>query len=111
MTRIRVKGFDEGSTLVIPVQIPDLDEVRHFALTLHDRGCYWSGEAFGWDAEYNPERVEPPLDSRMTFSPADFSIGESGVWLFSMMWEHGSGADPVEFVDVGSVVLPMAEPA
>jgi hypothetical protein len=40
----------------------------------------WKGEAFGWQAEYNPERPEPPLDSKMTFTPADFCIGESGIW-------------------------------
>ena len=25
----------------------------------------------------------------MTFTPADFTIGESGVWFFSLMWEYG----------------------
>ena len=35
----------------------------------------------------------------MTFTPADFCIGESGIWFFSLMWEHGSDANPVEFID------------
>ena len=48
---------------------------------------------------YNPERPEPPLDSKMTFTPADFCIGESGVWFFSLMWEYGKGVEPVEFLD------------
>jgi len=35
----------------------------------------------------------------MTFTPADFCIGESGIWFFSLMWEHGKEAEPVEFLD------------
>ena len=29
----------------------------------------------------------------------DFWIGESGIWFFSLMWEHGKHKDPVEFLD------------
>jgi len=35
----------------------------------------------------------------MTFTPADFCIGESGIWFFSLMWEQGRDADPEEFLD------------
>jgi len=85
--------------LRVPVVIPDLDEVRRFAGELHARGGAWAGDAFGWPAEYHPERPEPPLDSKLTFTPADFFIGESGIWFFSLMWEHGQDAPPVEFLD------------
>jgi hypothetical protein len=83
----------------VPIVVPDLDKVRAFAKRLHTEGKPWQGEAFGWQAEYNPERPEPPLDSKMTFTPADFTIGESGVWFFSMMWEQGKDKEPVEFLD------------
>jgi hypothetical protein len=79
--------------------IPDLGDVRALAAKLHSEGNSWQGEAFGWPAEYNPERAEVPLDSKMTFTPADFCIGESGVWFFSLMWENGREAAPVEFLD------------
>lgn len=46
-----------------------------------------------------PVIATPPLDSRMTFMPADFCIGESGIWFYSLMWEHGNEAEPVEFLD------------
>ncbi len=82
----------------------DLDEVKNFAAQLHQKGIAWKGEAFGWQAEYNPERPQPPIDSKMTFTPADFCIGESGVWFFSMMWEHGKDAEPVEFLDTQNIV-------
>jgi hypothetical protein len=76
-----------------------LDDVRRFATELHHQGKPWQGEAFGWEAEYNPQRAEPPLDSKMTFTPADFCIGESGIWFFSLMWEYGHDQEPVEFLD------------
>ena len=83
-------------------------EVREFAAKLHAEGKAWKGEAFGWQAEYNPERPEPPLDSKMTFTPADFCIGESGIWFFSLMWEHGSNAEPVAFLDDKNIVEKIA---
>jgi hypothetical protein len=91
-------------TSVVPIVIPELAEVRKFATRLHAEGKPWKGEAFGWPAEYNPERPEPPLASNMTFTPADFCIGESGIWFFSLMWEEGRDAEPVAFVDDRNIV-------
>jgi hypothetical protein len=104
---VRIQIHPHGDyALTVPVVIPSLDEVRAFAYQLHQKGEAWQGEAFGWDAEYNPQRAEAPLDSKMTFTPADFCIGESGVWFFSMMWEYGRDADPVEFLDDDNIVPP-----
>ena len=89
---------------VIPVVIPDLEKVREFAYQLHTKGKAWRGEAFGWQAEYNPQREEPPLDSKMKFTPADFCIGESNNWFFSLMWEEGKDSEPVEFLDNKNVL-------
>lgn len=97
--KARVKTYNNDYDSVVPIVVPDFNEVREFAAKLHAKGKTWKGEAFGWQAEYNPERAEPPLDSKMTFTPADFCIGESGIWFFSLMWEHGREAEPVEFVD------------
>jgi len=89
----------EGRVLIVPIVVPDLDEVRELAGQRHAEGVPWKGEAFGWPAEYNPERAERPLDSKMSFTPADFCIGESDVWFFSLMWERGKDAEPVEFLE------------
>jgi hypothetical protein len=94
--RIRVTG---DVAPIVPIVIPELADVRAFANRVHLQGKAWQGELFGWSAEYSPERAEPPLDSKMTFTPADFVIGESGIWFFSMMWEHGKDMPPVEFLD------------
>lgn len=99
----------EDYTAIVPVAIPDLDEVRMFATKLHAKKKAWRGYAFGWQAEYNPERSERPLASKMTFTPADFCIGESGIWFFSLMWENGSNAKPAEFIDDGGILTKAAQ--
>lgn len=100
---VRIKTH-EYYTSIVPIVFPELDEVRKFADKLHNERKLWKGEAFGWTAEYNPERAESPLDSKMNFTPADFCIGESGIWFFSLMWEHGCDAEPVEFLDDKSIL-------
>jgi hypothetical protein len=90
--------------------VPDLKEVKSFAGHLHSLGSYWQGELFGWQAEYTPESDRKPEDSKMTFTPADFWIGESGIWFFSLMWEHSKDKDPAEFLDDrGIVTTPHAQ--
>jgi hypothetical protein len=74
---------------MLPLSIPDLKEVKAFANHLHSFGKYWQGELFSWQAEYTPESHKKPEGSKMNFAPADFWIGESGIWFYSLMWEHG----------------------
>jgi hypothetical protein len=96
--RAKIHVTGEASPIV-PIVIPDLTEVRAFAVRLHKEGKPWQGDVFGWSAEYNPQKAEAPLESKLTFTPADFVIGESGIWFFSLMWEQGKDAPPVEFLD------------
>jgi len=105
--KVKIKTHDDYAAIVL-LAIPNLDEVKGFAAKLHAKGKAWKGEAFGWQAEYNPQRPEPPLDSKMTFTPADFRIGESGIWFFSLMWEHGNDAEPVEFLDDRNILKKTA---
>jgi hypothetical protein len=94
-------------SLVLPLAIPDLNEVRAFAEHLHSIRKHWQGELFGWPAEYTPERQKKPIDSKMQFTPADFWIGESGIWFYSLMWEHGKNQEPVEFLDDRGLTQPQ----
>lgn len=109
IARARINTYNSDYPSVVPVMIPDLPDVRKLAANLHVKGKAWAGEAFGWPAEYNPERPEPPLDSKMTFTPADFCIGESGIWFFSLMWERGADEEPVEFLDNRNIIGVLAE--
>ncbi len=84
---------------VLPIVIPELEEVRDAAQRLHAKGKHWAGDMFGWPAEYTPQAKQKPVASRMRFTPADFWIGESGIWFFSLMWERGRNEVPVEFLD------------
>ncbi|MCL4528029.1 MAG: hypothetical protein M1282_01280 [Chloroflexi bacterium] len=105
MSTVKVKIHSQaGYEPILPLAVPDLNEVRSFAKHLHSVGKHWHGEIFGWQAEYTPESNQKPLDSNMTFTPADFWIGESGIWFFSLMWEHGKQKEPVEFLDDRGVV-------
>jgi hypothetical protein len=81
------------------IRILELSEVQGFAHHLHSLGKRWKGAIYGWPAEYSPEVNRKPFGSRMTFTPADFWIGESGIWFYSLMWEHGKRKPPVEFTD------------
>jgi len=91
--------YKDNYSPVLPLAIPNLSEVKAFANHLHMAGKYWKGEIFGWPAEYTPENRRKPPASKMTFTPADFWIGESGIWFFSLMWEQGKDKEPTEFLD------------
>jgi len=86
--------------------VPELSDIKEFANKLHLQNTYWKGEYLGWQAEYNPQTNEKPVDSNMQFAPANFWIGESGIWFFSLMWEHGKDKEPVEFLDERGLVQP-----
>ena len=88
----------------LPLAVPDLNEVKAFAQHLHSLGKSWQGEIFGWPAEYTPESRKKPLGSKMRFTPADFWIGESGIWFCSLMWEQGKNKEPSEFLDQRGIV-------
>jgi hypothetical protein len=101
--RARIPAQSDYSP-VLPLSIPNLDEVRSFSNQLHTAGRHWHGLIFGWNAEYTPEQRRKPVGSKMTFTPASFWIGESGIWFFSQMWEDGKDKEPVEFLDDRGII-------
>ena len=84
------------SNLKPKMMIPPPEPVRAFAQTLHVRGVAWSDAFEGWPASYTPEdRTQRPANSRMTFIPAEFSVGDSEIWHVAIAWEDGRDAPPV----------------
>ena len=94
-------------------RIPKLAEIREYANILHLRGEAYHGQMWGWPVHYEPELFEesalfelPDEDNgmkrelRQHYSSAGFTIGESGIWFFSLLWENGRDAEPVEFLDI-----------
>jgi hypothetical protein len=46
----------------------------------------------------------------LCLAPAEFFIGKRGIWFFSLMWEHGEDAEPMEFLDDRNVARVLVEP-
>lgn len=44
----------------------------------------------------------------MAFTPADFWIGVSGIWFYSLTWERGKHGEPVEFLDDRGLVKELS---
>lgn len=105
MATVQAKvSLADGHESVLPIVVPSYEDVRAFARRLNAVGESWAGEAFGWQAEYIPESPLAPLASRLGFTPAEFWIGESGVWFFSMTWEKGRQSPATEYVDDSAIV-------
>lgn len=103
ITRVKVT-IDQEFQPVVPMFIPDLDAVQEFAQALHNQNIDWQGAVFGWEAEYRALRREQPPHSNMTFTPAEFWIGDATLWGFSTMWEDGDDLPPVETLSDWNVV-------
>ena len=79
--KVKIPVHDDYE-LILPLAVPDLKEVKAFANHLHSLGEYWQWKIFGWQAEYTSESDRKPEDSNRIFTPAEFWIGESGIWFF-----------------------------
>ncbi len=104
--------------------IPELAEVREYANVLHLQNDPYQGQMWDWPVYYEPELVEenalfelPDNDDGMKqerrshYSPASFTVGESGIWFFSLLWENGRNAEPVEFLDAVPAAVAASEAA
>ena len=112
-------NHDRSRPIAISVSIPDLTKVHELAERLHVASAPYHGRAWGWEITYEPEidedeaAVDVP-DGRGGFttqimplgSPASFTIGASGIWFYSLMWEHGADQPPVAFLDDRGITTP-----
>ena len=90
------EDFDEREdiALAVPVVIPAMQEIRHLAFTLHRQRRAFEGEQWGWPVSYAPESPNPPIESRLTFTPATFFLGVWPLWYVSFTWEYGRNVEP-----------------
>jgi hypothetical protein len=106
-----------SKTVTIPITTPPLADVRQLADRLHVTGRSYQDRVWGWEVTYEPELNEPDAEVQVPdgrggfitqkmdlWTPASFTIGESGVWFFSLMWENGSDQAPVEFLDKRNII-------
>jgi hypothetical protein len=105
--------------VTVPVAIPALEDVRALATRLHANGESYHDRVWGWEVTYEPEIREPEAEVEVPdgkggfvtevmplWMPASFTIGESGVWFFSLLWENGIDQPAVEFLDDRSLLEP-----
>jgi len=106
----------QSRSVTVPVLIPNLDQVRALANELHREGKPYQDRVWGWQVTYEPElkqdaaQVQVPdgkggfaTETMPLWAPASFTIGENGVWFFSLLWENGINQTPVEFLDDESI--------
>ncbi len=109
---------DDSHAVMVPVVVPDLAAVHGLADRLHTEGREYSGIVWGWPVQYDPELREEAAEFQIPdgeggyrteirpfWSPASFTIGENGVWFYSLLWEYGSDQAPVEFLDDQNVLV------
>jgi hypothetical protein len=104
-------NWPEDIELAIPVALPEMDNIRRLAFALHAKGKTYEGEMWGWPVSYDPGSPEPPLASRLTFTPALFFIGVWPVWDVSFSWEYGNDAEPHIFIGDKNIVTKAAHRA
>lgn len=97
--------YDEiGHVPVIPISIPDLEEITALAWAVHEKGKAYIDEAWGWPVKYEPEVEEPIPYSNLSFRPAVFSIGIYPVWFVSFTWENGKQQAPSVLIEDENLV-------
>ena len=84
----------EDIALAVPVVLPEMVDIRKLAFALHAKGQAYEAEMSGWPVSYDPGSPEPPIDSKLTFTPALFFIGVWPIWYISFTWEYGHDAEP-----------------
>jgi len=119
-TKVNTYQHGNSNIVTIPIAVPDLTDVRAFAGHLHAKGQEYSGIMWGWPVQYDPELCEEEAEFQIPdqrggyrteirpfWSPASFTIGESGFWFFSLLWENGSDQAPVEFLNTRNSTNPL----
>ena len=117
--KVNVYHQENDDITAVPVAVPDLADVRVVAEQLHREGKEYRGMRWGWPVQYDPEIRENAAEFQIPngqgtyrtevrpfWSPASFTIGESGIWFYSLLWENGIDNPPIEFLDERNVLVP-----
>ena len=94
--KLVVKQPDEtyDQPIIVPVYIPDIEDVRRLAEEFHKNGAAYTGEYKGWPVDYSPADTEEPLEDWMLKKWSNFFIGVWPLWSISFDWENGDDQPP-----------------
>ena len=94
--KLVVKQPDEtyDQLVIIPVDIPEIEDVRRLAEELHRNGVTYTGEYKGWPVDYSPADTEEPPEDWMLKKWSSFFIGSWPLWSISFDWENGDDQAP-----------------
>lgn len=91
--------IDNNFTLIAPIFVPDVADLKAFAEQLHQTGEAWQGLAFGWYATYEPQgHRNVPEGSKVAVSPASFCLGDATAWCYCLTWDDGIDQEPTEII-------------
>ena len=85
---------DPNYPVIMPVYLPDLDDVCRLAEELHQKGREDHGQYKGWPVVYHPADPEPPAEAWMVKFAASFQLGVWPLWSVYVDWENGSDQPP-----------------
>lgn len=119
--KVDIHRHDLSAVAAVPVVVPELSLVRELANRLHTHGEEYVGIAWGWPVYYEPElrdeaaEFQVPdgqggikVEIRPFATPASFTIGESGIWFYSLLWEKGRDQEPTAFMDERNILSQVA---
>ena len=112
---MRPPAGHRGRVVVVPCEIPAMDEIRTLANQLHDARVPHEGEFRGWPVRYTPRRTvtmrwrtthtgmadveETSAHETEDTEPAEFWIGSWAAWSMMATWKDGNDQPPRWTVD------------
>src|SRR5689334_18250448 len=109
--KLIVKPADsvEKWPFIVPVALPDFDDIRRFAFELHKKGEPYEDEYQGWPIKYSPADTNPPEEDWMLTRWASCFIGVWPLWSISFDWENGDDQPPIITIWDKNLVKPGTE--
>ncbi len=91
--------------VIVPVYLPDFDDIRRLAEELHVRNQPYAGEYKGWPVCYQPADTEPPAEDWSVPLWSNFQIGVWPIWSVTFDWEDGDDQPPNIGIDNKNIVI------
>jgi len=102
---IRHPSDSYDKPVIIPVYMPEFDDIRRLAEELHALNQPYEGEYQGWPVSYQPADTEPPTEDWVVPLWSNFQIGVWPIWSVAFDWEDGDDQPPNIGIDNKNIVV------